>query len=86
LNLDAAVAIIRPAAIQISRQGKARAPSLREALALALGALGTLGRSSGVKTLNTEINGLPVAMALIEGARFDRDENGHTTLATALET
>jgi len=45
-----------------------------------LGALGTLTRSSGVRTINTEMNGQPVALALIEGAQFGEDANGNTTL------
>ncbi|MBI1793365.1 MAG: hypothetical protein HYR70_04150 [Chloroflexi bacterium] len=47
---------------------------------MVLGALGTLNRSSGVKTINTEMNGQPVALAVIEGARFGEDHNGNTTL------
>jgi hypothetical protein len=55
---------------------------LQEALALALGALGTLNRSSGVRTMNTEVNGRPVALAVLEDARFGTDANGFTTLTT----
>jgi len=49
-------------------------------LALVLGALGTLNRSSGVRTVNTEVNGQLVALALIEGAQFGEDTEGNTTL------
>ena len=45
-----------------------------------LGALGTLNRSSGVRTINTEMNGQPIALAMIEGARFGEDTEGNTTL------
>lgn len=45
-----------------------------------LGALGTLNRSSGVRTINTEMNGQPVALAMIEGALFGEDTEGNTTL------
>ncbi len=45
-----------------------------------LGALGTLGRLSGVKATNVEIDGKNVAVAVIDGARFGEDENGNTVL------
>ena len=51
-----------------------------EAMANTLGALGTLTRTSGVKAINTEIDGQPVAVALIEGARFGEDSEGNTLL------
>ncbi len=52
----------------------------KEAMANALGALGTLTRTSRVKAINAEIDGKPVAVALIEGAQFGEDLNGNTTL------
>ena len=55
-------------------------PNPREALAMVLGALGTLNRSSGVQTLNTEMNGKFIALALIENAQFGEDIEGNTTL------
>ena len=66
--------------IQVQRRRASRLPSSREALALVLGALATLNRSSGVKTINTEVNGKPVALAMIEGAQFGEDTEGNTTL------
>jgi hypothetical protein len=72
--------LVRPGAIQVQRRGVSRLPYLSEALALVLGALGTLTRSSGVRTINTEMNGQPIALALIEGAQFGEDVNGNTTL------
>jgi hypothetical protein len=42
--------------------------------------LGTLNRSSGVRTINTEMNGKPIALAMIEGAQFGEDTEGNTTL------
>jgi len=66
--------------IQVQRRRASRLPSAREALALVLGALATLNRSSGVKTINMEVHGKPVAMALIEGAQFGEDTEGNTTL------
>ena len=47
---------------------------------MVLGALGTLNRSSGVQTLNTEMNGKPIALASIEDAQFGEDAEGNTTL------
>jgi hypothetical protein len=69
-----------PNPIQVQRRGDRRLPNPREALAMVLGALGTLNRSSGVQTLNTEMNGKPMALALIEGAQFGEDAEGNTTL------
>jgi len=66
--------------IQVQRRRASRLPSSREALALVLGALATLNRSSGVKTINTEVNGKSVALALIEDAQFGEDIEGNTTL------
>ena len=72
--------IVRPGAIQVQKRGISRLPNPMEALALVLGALGTLNRSSGVRTINTKMNGQPVALALIEGAQFGEDTEGNTTL------
>jgi hypothetical protein len=49
---------------------------------MVVGALNTLQRASGarVRTLNAEIDGKPVAVAFIEGGRFDEDSTGSTTL------
>ena len=80
LDLDVVKQIKLPNAIQVQRRGARRLPNPREALAMVLGALGTLNRSSGVQTLNTEMNGMPVALALIEGAQFGEDTEGNTTL------
>ncbi len=71
---------MRPGAIQVQRRGARRLPNPGEALALVLGALGTLNRSSGVRTINAEMNGQPVALAVIEGAKFDEDNEGNTIL------
>ena len=66
--------------MQVQRKGASRLPGPQEARSLVLGALGTLGRLSGVKTTNIEINGREVAVAVIEGAKFGEDENGNTLL------
>ena len=47
---------------------------------MVLGALGTLSRSSGVRMLNTEMNGKPVALAIIQDATFEQDDQGVTEL------
>ena len=80
LDLDTLKHIQLPTPIQVQRRGISRLPHSIEALALVLGALGTLARLSGVKTINTTIDGQPVALALIQGARFGEDSNGDTTL------
>lgn len=80
LELDGMKEVKLPDAIQITKRGMYRLPSLREAFSIALGALATLGRSSGVRTVNAELDGQPVALAIIEGARFGEDSNGNTTL------
>ncbi|HRJ59063.1 MAG TPA: hypothetical protein PLV64_22450 [Anaerolineales bacterium] len=80
LDLNAIGSIKLPQLLQVQRRGEKRLPTPGESLAIVLGALGTLNRSSGVKTLNARINGKPVAMALIEDARFGEDAEGNTTL------
>jgi hypothetical protein len=69
-----------PSFIQVQRKGNSRLPSPGEALSMVIGALGTLTRTSGVKGVNAEINGQPVAVAIIEGAQFGEDNNGNTVL------
>ena len=86
LNLDGMRRIVRPGAIQVQKRGISRLPNPMEALALVLGALGTLNRSSGVRTINTEMNGQPIALALIEDAQFGEDNEGNTTLNGITET
>ena len=80
LDLEAIRRMVLPGSIQVQRRGARRLPNLGEALSLALGALGTLNRLSGVKIHNTEMDGHPVALALIEGAQFGEDAEGNTTL------
>jgi hypothetical protein len=78
--LGKAATIHVPSFIQVQRKGSKRLPSPNEALSMVLGALGTLNRTSGVKAVNAEINGQPVALAVIEAARFGQDADGNTTL------
>ena len=72
--------LVSPGVIQVAKRGARRLPHRREALALALGALGSVNRHAGVKTLNVEVNGRSIALALIEGAAFGEDLEGNTTL------
>jgi hypothetical protein len=67
----------------VTKRGARRLPHRSEALALALGALGSVNRYAGVKTLNLIMNGKPIALALIENASFGRDTEGNTTLDEA---
>ena len=67
----------------MTKRGARRLPHRSEALALALGALGSVNRYAGVKTLNLIMNGKPIALALIENASFGRDTEGNTTLNEA---
>jgi len=67
----------------VTKRGARRLPHRSEALALALGALGSVNRYAGVKTLNLNMNGKPIALALIENASFGRDTEGNTTLDEA---
>jgi len=75
--------LIIPGAIQVTKRGARRLPHRSEALALALGALGSVNRHAGVRTLNLIMDGKPVALALIENASFGRDTEGNTTLSEA---
>ena len=84
LNLDEATTIKVPTLIEVGVQGRrhsTRLPKPGEALQTVLGALGTLTHlsESGVKAVNGQIDGQPVALALIEGARFGQDDDGNTT-------
>lgn len=54
--------------------------NLGEAFAMVRGALGTLNRMSGVKILNGQLDGRPIALAIIEEAQFGEDDQGNTTL------
>ena len=51
-------------------------------MALLVSALGAVDRWAGVKTTNLNVDGKPMAMAMIECASFGQDEQGNTTLST----
>ncbi|MCF6278502.1 MAG: hypothetical protein L3J16_07130 [Anaerolineales bacterium] len=68
-------------AIQVAGRGASRQAETGEAAALLIGALATVAQNSGVKTLNTtNRDGQPMALAIIENARF-AEEYGETTLS-----
>jgi len=69
----------------VQRRGANRPPNLKEALDLFLGALGSITRSSGVKTVNIEVDGKPAALTIIENAAFGEDSNGNTILEEKTE-
>ena len=83
--LGSAQRIIAPGAIQLVKRSAARLPHSAEAMALTVSALGTLDRHTGVRTMNLDLDGQPVALAIIEGATFNEDDQG-TTALTQVET
>ena len=69
-------------AIQVAKRGASRQAQDSEAAALLIGALATMARNSGVSTLNvTSLDGRPMALAIIENARFE-EEYGETVLSS----
>ncbi len=71
-------------AIQLVKRSAARLPHSAEAMALTISALGALNRHTGVRTLNLDLDGKPVALAIIEDAVFDHDAEGHTVLENSI--
>ena len=78
--LDSARQIVASGAIQLVKRSAARLPHSAEAMALTISALGALNRHTGVRTLNLDLDGKPVALAIIEDATFDQDTEGNTVL------
>ena len=83
LDLGQAWEIRYPTLIEVSRKGIHRPPRLPEALSLALGSLATLGDLSGVRVMNAIVNDQPTAIAILDGAKFIKDQNGFTVLTEA---
>ena len=83
--LETARRINAPGAIQLKKRAATRLPQSAEAMALLIGALGAVDRWSGVKIVNLEHDGEPLAMALIERARFGQDTQGNTTLSSVVD-
>ena len=78
--LDPAQRIIVPGAIQVVKRSASRPPHSAEAMALTVSALGALDRHTGVQTMNLELDGSPVALAIIKDATFSQDDQGATEL------
>jgi hypothetical protein len=78
--LDSARHIVASGAIQLVKRSAARLPHSAEAMALTISALGALNRHTGVRTMNLDLDGKPVALAIIEDASFDLDVEGNTVL------
>lgn len=83
--LETARRISAPGTIQLKKRAATRLPQSAEAMALLIGALGAVDRWSGVKIVNLEHDGEPLAMALIERACFGQDTQGNTTLASVVD-
>ena len=78
--LDPAQRIIVPGAIQVVKRSASRPPHSAEAMALTVSALGALDRHTGVQTMNLELDGNPMALAIIKDATFSQDAQGATEL------
>ncbi len=83
--LDSARQIVASGAIQLVKRSAARLPHAAEAMALTVSALGALNRHTGVRTLNLDVDGKPVALAIIEDATFTEDTDGGTVLLSHLQ-
>jgi len=71
-------------AIQLGKRSAARLPLPAEAMALTISALGALNRHTGVRTLNLDLDGKPIALAIIEDAVFEHDAEGNTVLENSI--
>jgi hypothetical protein len=69
----------------LKKRAATRLPHPAEAMALLIGALGAVDRWSGVRIVNFEHDGEPLALALIKQARFGQDAQGNTTLSTIVD-
>lgn len=83
--LDSARQIMASGAIQLAKRSASRLPHAAEAMALTISALGALNRHTGVRTLNLNLDGKPVALAIIEDATFDSNTEGGTVLISHLQ-
>lgn len=78
--LNSARRIVSSGAIQVVKRSAARLPHSAEAMALTVSALGALDRHTGVHTINLDLDGEPVALAIIQNATFEQDDQGATEL------
>ena len=83
--LDSARRIVVSGAIQLVKRSAARLPHSAEAMALTISALGALNRHTSVRTMNLDLDGKPVALAIIEDATFAEDTDGGTVLISHLQ-
>jgi uncharacterized lipoprotein len=61
-------------AIKVAGRGTSRQAREKEAASLLISALATVAETSGAKTMNmTTPDGNPIALAIIEGARFQQE-------------
>lgn len=82
---DGLAPLVAASPIRVKKASRSRALTDTESLSLALGALGTLGRTRGVKVANVEMNGSSAAVVVIENARFSADAGNNTTLSHVME-
>jgi hypothetical protein len=82
---DGLTPIVSTTPIQAKKAGRSRALTDRESLSLVLGALGTLGRTRGVKAANAEVDGVSMAVVVIEHARFGAEQEQIIALADVVE-
>ena len=66
------------------KRSATRLPHSAEAMALTISALGALNRHTGVRTMNLDLDGKPVALAIIEDAVFEHDADGNTVLENSI--
>jgi hypothetical protein len=78
--LNSARRIVSSGAIQVVKRSAARLPHSAEAMALTISALGALDRHTGVHIINLDLDGEPVALAIIQNATFEQDDQGVTEL------
>ena len=83
--LDSARQIVASRAIQLVKRSAARLPLPAEAMALTISALGALNRHTSVRTMNLDLDGKPVALAIIEDATFAENTEGGTVLISHLK-
>ena len=83
--LDSARRIVASGAIQLVKRSAARLPHSAEAMALTISALGALNRHTSVRTMNLDLDGKPVALAIIEDATFAENTEGGTVLISHLK-
>ena len=76
---------LKGSAIKVAGRGTSRPARNPEAANLLIGALATVALNSGVRTLNlTTPSGRPLALAIIENARFG-EKYGKTTLSPVID-